>query len=404
MSGYPDIRPLSYILLVENMVESKRAGTKELRTHPRLGTYEVFIPGPLPPDLKMDDQLLHLISAASDALARLDGVTQVLPNPDLFVAMYMKKEALLSSQIEGTQASLMGVLEFEADMTPREDVNDIREVLNYLKAMSHGMEKLEFSDFSLPLINEIHNFLISGTRGASKHPGTLRDVQNWIGTTGSPIQQASYVPPPPDLVQPLMEDLQQFIMKKDLIPPLIKTALIHAQFESIHPYEDGNGRMGRLLTTFFLYHRRVLSQPLLYMSYYLKKNQREYYEQLNDVRFEGLWENWIRFFLTGVIEVSKDSINTAKQIIGLQNELTNKLAIHRIGGVHAVRLVHLAFEYPILSTAQVTDALQVSRQTATLLIKKFEEAGILVEISGKQKHRRYQFIDYLRIIQSGMQE
>jgi len=147
MSGCPDIRPLSYILQVENVVESERAGTKELRTHPRLGTYEVFIPGPLPPDLIMDDQLFHLISEASDALARLDGVTQVLPNPDLFVAMYMKKEALLSSQIEGTQASLMGVLEFEADMTPRENVNDIREVLNYLKAMSHGMEKLEFQTF-----------------------------------------------------------------------------------------------------------------------------------------------------------------------------------------------------------------------------------------------------------------
>jgi len=180
--------------------------------------------------------------------------------------------------------------------------------------------------------------------------------------------------------------------------------LIHAQFESIHPYEDGNGRIGRLLTTFFLYHRRVLSRPLLYLSYYFKKNQREYYERLNDVRFLGLWENWIRFFLTGVIEVSKDSINTAKSIIGLQNELTNKLVIYRIGGVHAIRLIQLAFEYPILSTAQVTESLQVSRQTATLLIKKFETAGILVEISGKQKHRRYQFIDYIRIIQSRMQE
>jgi len=386
------------------MAESGRAGIKELRTHPGLGTYEVFIPRPLPPDLTLDDELLLLISEASDGLARLDGVTQVLPNPDLFVAMYMKKEALLSSQIEGTVASLMGVLEFEADLNPRENVNDIHEVLNYLKAMSHGMEKLEFSDFSLPLMNEIHYFLISGTRGASKHPGKLRDVQNWIGSAGSSIQQASYVPPPPELVQTLMEDLQQFIMRKDLIPPLIKTALIHAQFESIHPYEDGNGRIGRLLTTFFLYHRRVLSRPLLYLSYYFKKNQREYYERLNDVRFLGLWENWIRFFLTGVIEVSKDSINTAKSIIGLQNELTNKLVIYRIGGVHAIRLIQLAFEYPILSTAQVTESLQVSRQTATLLIKKFETAGILVEISGKQKHRRYQFIDYIRIIQSRMQE
>lgn len=389
---------------MEHTSASSRAGTIEFRSYSGLGTYEVFIPSPLPPELILDDELLLLISEASDALARLDGVTQVLPNPDLFVAMYMKKEALLSSQIEGTQASLLGVLEFEADLPPRENINDIREVLNYLKAMSHGMEKLLFSDFSLSLINEIHEFLISGTRGTSKHPGKLREVQNWIGIQGLPIQQASYVPPPPDLVQPLMEDLQLFINKKDLIPPLIKTALIHAQFESIHPYEDGNGRMGRLLTTFFLYHRRVLSRPLLYLSYYLKKNQHEYYDLLNHVRFDGLWEDWIRFFLTGVIEVSKDSIETAKRIIGLQNELTQKLAIHRIGGLHAVRLIQLAFEYPILSTAQVTEALQVSRQTATLLIRKFEDAGILVEISGKQKHRRYQFIDYLRIIQSGMEE
>ena len=383
---------------------SKRAGTIEWRTSPILGTYEVFIPCSLPPELILDDELLLLISEASDALARLDGVTQVLPNPDLFVAMYMKKEALLSSQIEGTQASLLGILEFEADLTPTENMNDIREVLNYLKAMSHGMEKLEFSDFSLSLINEIHHFLISGTRGASKHPGKLREVQNWIGLPGFSIEQASYVPPPPDLVQPLMEELQEFIIKKDLIPPLMKTALIHAQFESIHPYEDGNGRMGRLLTTFYLYHRRILSRPLLYLSYYLKKNQHEYYELLNRVRFDGLWEDWIRFFLIGVIEVSKDSIETAKKIIGLQNELTQKLAINRIGGLNAVRLIQLAFEYPILSTAQVTETLKVSRQTATLMIKKFEEVGIFVEISGKQKHRRYQFIDYLRIIQSGMHE
>lgn len=377
---------------------SERAGTLV----PQKGGYAAFVPKPLPPeDLDLDEGLLLLLSKADTALARLDGVIQVLPNPDLFVAMYIKKEALLSSQIEGTQASLRGVLEFEADLKPEEDINEVREVVNYIKAMGHGMEKLEFSEFSIDLLNEIHRFLIQGTRGGYKRPGTIRAEQNWIGTAGTPIQDAVYVPPPPEMVPALMRNLERFIQQPDRIPLLIKAALIHAQFESVHPYLDGNGRMGRLLITFFLYYKGMLSKPLLYLSFYLKKHQQEYYRILNDIRYSGDWETWIAFFLRGVIETSTNSVETAKKIIGLRSDLVNTLLEKNIGGVVALKFIDVLFETPLITVSRAAEALDISRQSANALVKKFEDAGILVEITGNQRYKRYIFSDYLRIVQEG---
>jgi len=377
---------------------SERAGTLV----PQKGGYAAFVPKPLPPeDLDLDEGLLLLLSKADTALARLDGVIQVLPNPDLFVAMYIKKEALLSSQIEGTQASLRGVLEFEADLKPEEDINEVREVVNYIKAMGHGMEKLEFSEFSIDLLNEIHRFLIQGTRGGYKRPGTIRAEQNWIGTAGTPIQDAVYVPPPPEMVPALMRNLERFIQQPDRIPLLIKAALIHAQFESVHPYLDGNGRMGRLLITFFLYYKGMLSKPLLYLSFYLKKHQQEYYRILNDIRYSGDWETWIAFFLRGVIETSTNSVETAKKIIGLRSDLVNTLLEKNIGGVVALKFIDVLFETPLITVSRAAEAHDISRQSANALVKKFEDAGILVEITGNQRYKRYIFSDYLRIVQEG---
>ncbi len=365
--------------------------------------YKTFIPYPLPPaHLDINEKLQLLLSRADSALARLDGVTQVLPNPDLFVAMYVKKEALLSSQIEGTQASLQGVLEFEANMKPKEDINDIREVVNYINAMHHGMDNLESGDLSLELINNIHKILIEGTRGTDKLPGKLRDFQNWLGADGATtIYDARFVPPPPEKVEELMLDLEKFIQTKDNFPALTKIALIHAQFETIHPYLDGNGRMGRLLITFYLYWRGVLSKPLLYLSFYLKKHRDEYYTILNKTRFEGDWESWLEFFFKGVIEVSNNSIDTAKKVIKLKQDLIEKLLENNISGVHAVKLVDILFDRPVITVTEVSEYVGMSRQAANTLVKKFENVEILREITGRKRYKKYIFSNYVRIIEKG---
>jgi len=381
-------------------VSSNRAGEYVLQKE----GYSAFIPKPLPPsDLDIDDSLQVLLSNADAALARLDGVTQVLPNPDLFVAMYVKKEALLSSQIEGTQASLQGVLEFEAHVKSHENTNDLQEVVNYIKAMNFGLENVKTSKISVELINKIHKVLIEGTRGARKLPGVLRRDQNWIGRPGETIHEAIFVPPPPESVEELMGELGVFITSKQKLPPLVKIALIHAQFETIHPYYDGNGRMGRLLITFYLCSIGNLSRPLMYLSFYLKKNKDRYYELLNNVRTHGDWGSWIEFFLKGVIEVSNNSIETAKRIIRLKDHTMNKLLENNIGGTSAIKLVDLLFDRPVISSTSVAEELHISMQAATLLLAKFEKLKIIQEITGKKRYRKYIFVDYMKIIQEGTQ-
>ena len=367
------------------------------------GGYQVFIPKPLPPDppLRFDDELQYLLSEADRALARLDGMASVLPNADLFVAMYVKKEALLSAQIEGTQASLKGVLEFEADMIPTDDPAEVREVINYIRAMDHGLAKGPEERFSLDILLEIHRILLEKTRGGKKEPGKIRTIQNWIGPPGSTLFSAVFIPPPPERVEELLEQLHAFIVADDRIPPLIRIGLVHAQFETIHPFLDGNGRMGRLLITFYLCGKGILARPLLYLSIYLKQHRDEYYALLQGVRFEGDWEAWLKFFLKGIIDVSNEALATAKEIIILKAHLIDLLVEHDTGGMSAVRLLDLLFARPVITVADITSSLGISHQPAYDLVTKFEELGILREISGKKRYRKYLFVEYVRIIERG---
>jgi Fic family protein len=366
--------------------------------------YKAFIPNPLPPSppIRFDGKLQSLLSQADRALARLDGITTVLPNPDLFIAMYVKKEALLSSQIEGTQASLEGVLEFEADLIPKENVNEIKEVINYIKALNYGIERLKELPMSLRLIKEIHGMLLEETRGAHRSPGEFRRSQNWIGPPGASLNEAIFVPPPPEVVLPTMGDLEKFLHNKNNnIPPLIKIALIHSQFETIHPFLDGNGRIGRLLITFYLFWEGILTKPLLYLSFYLKKNRAEYYDLLMKVRLKGAWEDWIRFFLNGVSETSAEAAKTAREVIQLKEELVTKLHNNSISSVYGVRLIDMLFKTPLVSVKDIFGKLNISKEAANELVKKFEKIGILKEITGKQRYKKYSFREYIDIIARG---
>ncbi len=372
----------------------------------QLNGYRAFIPTPLPPEppVVLDTDLQMLLSQADRALARLDGSSYLLPNPDLFVAMYVKKEALLSSQIEGTQASLESVLEFEADLTPRDDFKDVKEVVNYIKAMAYGMKRLETFPMSVRLIKEIHGVLLEGTRGTERNPGEFRRSQNWIGPGGAPLREAFFVPPPHDMVDDLMGNLETLMHSGEgafNIPALVKIALLHAQFEIIHPFLDGNGRMGRLLITLFLYWKGILEKPLLYLSFYLKKYREIYYQRLMDIRLKGDWESWVRFFLGGVVEVSEEAVSTARAIVLLKEKLMKTLLSQRVGGTSAIKLLELLFEKPLLSAGQVSEILSLSRPAALQLVEKFVRGGILKEITGKQRYRQYLFLDYIALIAAG---
>jgi len=365
--------------------------------------YKAFIPKPLPPSpaVRYDEKIQSLLSKADRSVARLDGITTVLPNPDLFIAMYVKKEALLSSQIEGTQASLEGVLEFEADLIPKENLDEIKEVINYVKALNYGMGRLKELPMSLRLIKEIHKILLEETRGAHRNPGQFRRSQNWIGPPGFPLSDAIFVPPPPDQVMPAMGELEKFLHQESNIPPLVKIGLIHAQFETIHPFLDGNGRIGRLLITFYLFWKEILSKPLLYLSFYLKKKRPEYYDLLMKVRIDGAWEEWITFFLKGISETSEEAAKSAREIIQLKEKLMAELYKSFIASIYAVRLIDLLFEIPLISTKEIIDKLKISKETANELVKKFEKIGILKEITGKQRYKKYSFKRYIEIIARG---
>jgi Fic family protein len=269
--------------------------------------------------------------------------------------------------------------------------------------MNYGLEKLKTSTISVDLFNEIHKTLITGTRGEQVLPGELRKIQNWVGMSGASILDAVYVPPPPEYVETLIKELEEFINSKITMPPLVKIALIHAQFETIHPYLDGNGRMGRLLITFYLCSIGSLSRPLMYLSFYLKKNREKYYDLLNNIRNNGDWESWIYFFLKGVVEVSNNSIETAKKIIQLKSDVIKKIMENNVSGNNAIKLVDLLFDRPYITTKIVSEDLKISMQSATILLSKFQKIGIIGEITGKQRYKEYIFLEYMKIIQEGTQ-
>ncbi|GAC1467533.1 MAG: Fic family protein [Isosphaeraceae bacterium] len=357
----------------------------------QLEGYRAFIPSPLPPKppLTMDAELLGLLSKADRALGRLDGVTSVLPNPNLFLAMYVRHEAVLSSQIEGTQSTLEDVLQFELDEKGQERPTDVNEIVNYVNAMNHGLERLTQLPLSKRLIGEIHAKLLHGVRGGGQTPGEFRRSQNWIGPEGCNLRTATFVPPPVHEMHKALDDLENFLHDRASLPVLIHCALAHAQFETIHPFIDGNGRVGRLLIAFLLCEREILQRPLLYLSYYLKAHRTEYYDRLMAVRRKGDWEGWVKFFLQGVFEVSQSATTTARKILELREE-------HR-QVVENPRLLDHLFEQPILSVSMVQDFLGCSYPKASKLVDQYTEKGLLREITGNQRNRRFRYDTFMKL-------
>lgn len=355
--------------------------------------FRAFLPAELPPDPPIDlGSLTELLSEADRAIGRLDGVSATLPNPDLFVAMYVRREAVLSSQIEGTQSSMDDVLAFELDANAKRLPNDVEEVVNHVAAMNYGLERLQELPLSLRLIREIHDRLMRGVRGQEKSPGEFRRSQNWIG--GTAPGNARFVPPPAHELNRLLGNLEDFLHEPGKLPPLVHAGVAHAQFETIHPFLDGNGRVGRLLITFLLVHARVLGRPLLYLSYYLKRHRPEYYDRLTAVREAGDWEGWLRFFLRGVGETASEATETAGAILRLREE--HDIATRDLP-VNASRLLDHLYQQPLVTTKIVEDVLSVSWPTANKLLTEFEERRILEEITGRRRGRIYRYGPYLEL-------
>lgn len=378
----------------------------------RLGRYEVtaysgervraFVPPPLPPEPAIEiSQLQQLLDRANQALGRLDGVASILPDTPLFLYMYVRKEAVLSSQIEGTQSSLSDLLLFEAEEAPGVPLDDVQEVSNYVAAMNHGLKRLK-DGFPLTsrLLREIHSILLERGRGETQDPGEFRRSQNWVG--GSRPGNAAYVPPPPQYVAECMSDLERFLHADTPgVPLLVKAGLAHVQFETIHPFLDGNGRLGRLLITLFLCERKVLRDPLLYLSLYLKANRSTYYDLLQAVRQTGDWERWLDFFLTGVIETSDQAADTARRLLVLFDTDRRKIEGFGRAAASALRVHQLLQSKPLITIPGAAAALNLSQPTIRNSFTHLRTAGIIREITGRQRGRAFVYDRYLALLNEG---
>ena len=366
--------------------------------------YNSFVPAKLPPDppIQFDSEMQSLLSLADRKLGRLDGITQILPNPELFVTMYVRKEAVLSSQIEGTQASFADVLSAEYNQAEDQRRDDIGEISNYVRAMNWGLNELSHFPLSLRLIRNIHKELLQNTRGSHRNPGEFRNSQNWIGPAGCTLNDATFVPPSVPEMEKALGDLELYFYEDDGLPALVKIALIHAQFETIHPFLDGNGRMGRLLITFWLCQQEILTKPLLYLSYYFKQNRAEYYDRLMDVRKKGNWEDWIKFFLRGVAEVADESTASAKAILNLKETCSASLYKKDSNNSNYQRLLNALFERPYIQRNDVISLLGVSNPTAGSILDVFCETDILRDLTPhKSRNKLYVFAEYLSILNKG---
>jgi Fic family protein len=378
----------------------------------RLGRYETtavggetvraYVPVPLPPIPAVDLSGLQIaLELANQTVGRLDGIASVLPDPSLFLYMYIRKEALLSSQIEGTQSSLSDLLLYEAEEAPGVPIDDTREVSNYVAAMNHGLRRLR-EDFplSLRLIREIHEILLSRGRGQDKDPGEFRRSQNWIG--GTRPGNALFVPPPPHLVMDCLGALESFIhTDTPELPLLVKAALVHVQFETIHPFLDGNGRLGRLLITFLLCERGILREPLLYLSLFFKQNRQTYYEHLQAVRERGEWEAWIEFFLCGVTETARQGIQTAQSLLRLFSN--DRGRVEQLGRPAATALrLHQFFQRRGLTTIPAASRhLGLSQPTVTSAIAHLQALGIVRETTGRQRGKIFVYGAFLDLLSEG---
>lgn len=361
-----------------------------------------YVPAPLPPFPPLDfGQFLAVYDRARGAVGRLDGVTTILPSTPLFLYMYVRKEALLSSQIEGTQSSLSDLLLFENDEIPHVPIDDVTEVSNYVAAIDHGMRRMRGGfPLSLRLIREMHEILLKSGRGASKQPGEFRRSQNWIG--GTRPGNARFVPPPPDQLMECLDSFEKFLHLDDpSIPPLIKAGLAHVQFETIHPFLDGNGRLGRLLIALILCNAGALHEPILYLSLFLKARRQDYYRLLQEVRFDGTWEAWMEFFLTGVAETAEQAADTAKKVMALFAE--DRAAIRELGrGATSILRVHeLLQKRPIATISAASRELKLSLPTVGKALERMTEATIVRETTGKQRGRVFVYSRYLALLDQG---
>ncbi len=365
------------------------------------GGYRSFSPKPLPPEPPIEtDNLQLLLSAADVALGRLDGVIHTLPSVDMFVAMYVRKEAVLSSQIEGTQSSLQDVLSAEAKIQDPKRPPDSGDVLNYIAAMDHGLARLQTLPLSTRLIREIHAKLMQNTRGGNLTPGELRKTQNWIGPAGCALQDATFVPPPAQEIAQYLAALEKFSHGDSSLPLLLKIGLLHAQFETIHPFLDGNGRLGRLLITFLLCEKKILSKPVLYLSHYFKQHRQQYYDKLQLVRDHGDWESWLTFFLRGVVEVSRQATDMARQILALREkdrQTINQNLRGTAGNGH--RVLDYLYQRPIISVKDAEELTGVTYQVANNLIARINDCGILQEFTDYARNRRFIHREYVRLFE-----
>lgn len=363
-------------------------------------SYKSFIPNPLPPtpELDMDSELLELLIVTSRKLAELDGVAKRIPNMNLFVSMYVRKEALMSSQIEGTQATLEDVLDPLLDANTNRDVAD---VVNYIKATEYAIERLKSLPLCNRLLRETHAVLMENVRGQEKNPGEFRTSQNWIGGQGSTIKNARYIPPCPEDMAVAISDLEKYINEDETYDVLIRAALIHYQFETIHPFLDGNGRIGRLLITLYLMGKGALSTPALYISYFLKKNRVEYYDRMTEVRTKGNYEQWVRFFLQAIKECAEDAVSTIDKLDTLHQK--NTAIINGMG--KTVKNALLLFNYleanPIIDIKKTSQALGVSYNTVATQVKRFMDLGFLVQTDSSSRNRTFSYKEYLDILRDG---
>lgn len=380
------------------------------------GTYErttvageevtAFVPYPLPPanpPLVLDEPALRLLHRAEEALAKLELAAEMVPSVGWFIYAFVRKEAVLSSQIEGTQATLVDLLTFEADADGElaQDA-DVQEVCNYLEALRYARSELKRATglpLSMRLLNEAHSRLMRGVRGADQLPGEVRRSQNWIG--GTRPGNAAFVPPPPHKLAEALSAFEKYMHAADQLPALVRAGLLHVQFETIHPYLDGNGRVGRLLVTLLLEHWQLLSAPLLYLSLFFKRHREEYYHRLSAVRADGDWEGWNRYFLEGVATIAAEAVESARELFAVVSGDRARMLTAPSGSLMAVRLLEALPSRPILTVAKAMELLSTTRPTAAKAVDALVDAGVLVETSGRKRDRTFAYARYLELLRTG---
>ena len=368
------------------------------RLVPSVRGQSAFVPNPLPRHIQLSMALVDSLDEASSAVANLAGVGETIQNPHLLIRPFVRREAVLSSRIEGTQASISDLFQYEASGS-RRPRGDVEEVANYVEALDHGLNLLAELPISVRLINQVHSVLMRGVRGGEKRAGELRDGQVWIGSAGAPIEEARYVPPPADLVRDLLFDWERFVNECDTLRPLFQCAMMHYQFEAIHPYLDGNGRIGRLLVTLFLCAKKILPTPLLYLSAYFERDRNAYYDQLFRLSATGDWESWIIYFLQGVAEQAHDALLRVRRVRAL-HEQKRQVLLERRESANALLLLDEIFARPVMTAGEAARLLDVTPAGARRILERLEQAGIVVEGIGNKWPKLYIATDLLHVIEA----